>query len=239
MEIHLPAVSTIKRLPRATLSSQIAEQIRDAILSGKFPGGSQLHEAQLAENFGVSRGPLREAMQRLIQEGLLYSEPHRGVFVMSLTQDDYSDIEFARHAIELAAWRRIVGSDKLMWIHKRLSRIAEDMEEAAREQNWRRVVELDLEFHRQVIAIAGSARLARAYATLQAETRLCMHMSVKGYMKNPALVAEHRQLADALLKGRELIEHHLTASHHRCHPNNADLEDDCGKGKECGAGRAA
>lgn len=214
---------TIKRLPRTTLSGQIAEQIRDAILSGTFELGRQLNEVELAEKFGVSRGPLREAMQRLIQEGLLFSAPHKGVFVLKLTPEDFADIEFARQAIEAAALRRIVTSKRLSEIHVSLARVADTMEEAAREQDWNRVVELHLAFHSEVIAAADSFRLSRAHATLQAETRLCIHMLASGYRKNPTLIAEHRSLADSLLKGMDDLEHHLTEVHHHHHLNVHDI----------------
>ena len=219
----MSSAESIKRLPRTTLSGQIAEQIRDAILSGTFELGRQFNEVELAEKFGVSRGPLREAMQRLIQEGLLFSAPHRGVFVLKLTTDDFADIEFARQAIEAAALRRIVDSKRLPEIHERLSNIAEAMETAAKDQNWNRVVELHLAFHSEVIAAADSFRLSRAHATLQAETRLCMHMLASGYRTNPALVAEHRSLADALLRGKAYLEHHLTEVHHHHHISGYDL----------------
>ena len=65
---------------RSTLSGQVTERLRADIVSGVFAPGDQLNEAQLAREFGVSRGPLREAMQRLIQDGLLLNKPHRGVF---------------------------------------------------------------------------------------------------------------------------------------------------------------
>src|SRR3954468_4154381 len=70
----------------------IARKIRDAIARGDFAPGVQLGEAELAKELGVSRGPLREAMQRLTQEGLLVSYRNRGLFVVSMDQDDFRDI---------------------------------------------------------------------------------------------------------------------------------------------------
>ena len=63
----------------------IADQIRDGILQGDFRPGEQVVEAQLAARMQVSRGPVREALQRLIQEGLLVSYRNKGVFVLELT----------------------------------------------------------------------------------------------------------------------------------------------------------
>src|SRR5438045_3707747 len=81
-----------------TTPSIIAARLRVGIMNGSIPQGAQLAEAQLAKQLQVSRGPLREAMQRLVQEGLLISERHRGLFVIRLRPDDVLDIYLARAA---------------------------------------------------------------------------------------------------------------------------------------------
>ena len=71
------AKRTIEPIERSTLSSTVTERLRELVIQGTYPPGTQLSEVELAERFGVSRGPIREAVQRLTQEGLLRSEPHR------------------------------------------------------------------------------------------------------------------------------------------------------------------
>ena len=70
---------------RPHIRAGFADQIRDGILQGAFRPGEQVVEAQLAARMQVSRGPVREALQRLIQEGLLVSYRNKGVFVLELT----------------------------------------------------------------------------------------------------------------------------------------------------------
>lgn len=188
----------IKRLPRATLSVQISEEIREAILSGAYPLGSQLNEMDLAEKFGVSRGPVREAMQRLIQEGLLHSRPHHGVFVPELTDDDLADIYYVREAIEGAAIKRLMTRDDRSVIHQALMGIVAQMADAVAHGRSMQVAELDMMFHREIVIAADSFRLSRTYATVQAETKLCLHMLMGGYRGSKALVDEHRLLADLI-----------------------------------------
>ena len=185
----------VGRLPRMTLSGQIAGRLREHILSGDFPRGAQLNEAELAERFGVSRGPLREAMQRLIQEGLLTSEPHRGVFVPSLTDDDLIEIYFLREVLEAAAIRRAVRPDRRAGLIVALDAVVTAMRRALEDEDWRRLADLDLDFHAALVAAAGSPRLSRMQATLAAETRLCLHLVMGGYRSNRALVDEHAELA--------------------------------------------
>jgi len=187
-----------RRLPRATLSVQVAERIRDDILSGALAPGAQLNEMEMALEFGVSRGPLREAMQRLIQEGLLRSEPHRGVFVPDFTEADMADIYFVRATLEAAAVRRIVAGDRRGAVAEHLTAIAEGMDRAMKAGDWGAGGELDFAYHRALVDAAGSDRLSRTYATVQAETRLCLHRLMGGYRRSEALADEHLRLARLL-----------------------------------------
>src|SRR3569833_3412713 len=93
---------------RKTTTAKNARQQQDAIMTGALPPGTQLGETELASRFQVSRGPLREAMQHLVSEGLLRSERHRGLFVIDLEPGDVYDIYAARSAIERAAMIRAV-----------------------------------------------------------------------------------------------------------------------------------
>jgi DNA-binding GntR family transcriptional regulator len=121
-------VKPIERVPTSTL---IADQLREAIMSGDFAQGEQVGEAALAEQFGVSRGPLREAMQRLVQEQLLESVPHRGLFVVTLSEEDIRDIYTARLAIETAAVLEIMTHDDSDASTRRLDRSVQRLQAAA------------------------------------------------------------------------------------------------------------
>lgn len=127
--------TTVKRLSRATLAAQVAEQLRAGILDGSFGPGAQLNEAELAEQFAISRGPVREGLQRLIQEGLLRSEPHRGVFVPVLSEQDLIDVYFAREAVESAAIRRIMAAASTSAVDA-LTPVVDEMTAAAAAGRW-------------------------------------------------------------------------------------------------------
>jgi DNA-binding GntR family transcriptional regulator len=93
----------VEPVSRSTASARVIDTLRAAILDGSMVPGSQLKETALADRLSVSRGPLREAVQRLVQEGLLWSQPHHGTFVVELGRDDVADIYLARRGIERTA----------------------------------------------------------------------------------------------------------------------------------------
>ena len=102
---------TLGRLVQESTAAIIASRLRKAIRDGELPAGAQLGEAQLARELGVSRGPLREGMQRLTQEGLVISIRNRGLFVVELTADDVRDVYVARSAVERAAAQLVLERD--------------------------------------------------------------------------------------------------------------------------------
>ena len=190
--------STPTGIPRATFASMVGERIRSDIIEGVLTPGAQLHEVELAASFGVSRGPVREAMQRLIQEGLLRSEAHRGVFVPVLGEDDIVDIYVAREALESSAVRRITGTTRAASAYKALDKVVRAMGTAAKAEDWKAVASRDLDFHTALVAAAGSPRLERMFTTVISETRLCLSMLTSAEDAREDLVEEHRQISEMI-----------------------------------------
>jgi DNA-binding GntR family transcriptional regulator len=175
----------------------IARQLRDAIMHGRLEPGAQLSEAELSAQFGVSRGPLREAMQRLVQEGLLRSERNRGLFVIALAEDDVRDIYAARSAIESAAAIMILRKadpDALA----ELRAACEAMTKAAKKKDMDGLSDADLRFHEVLVSQSGSPRLNRMHQTLIVETRMCMTALEDKYRVPVVLAAEHAAIVDAI-----------------------------------------
>lgn len=187
-------------IPRATFASLVTDQLRDSIINRSLEPGEQLSEVGLAQRFGVSRGPVREALQRLIQEGLLRSEAHRGVTVPVLTDDDVLDIYLAREALESAAVRHIIASSRSTACHEALHQHVTAMEKAEATGDWDAVGKADAEFHTALVEATGSQRLQRMFSTVISETRLCLGV-LTGAEAREALVAEHRQISNWIREG--------------------------------------
>jgi DNA-binding GntR family transcriptional regulator len=208
-------LDALRPVPSAPTPELIADQLRARIIDGSLVAGVQLTEAHLSERLGVSRGPVREAMQRLIQEGLLVCVRNRGVFVVELGSADVVDIYTARAAVERHA-AILVRRRRDPAALAALDAIVDDLA-AARRERWGRLAELDLTFHEALVGAAGSPRLVRMFATLAAETRICLANLAGAYPRREVLVAEHRNLAALLRAGTErqmllaIDQHHADA----------------------------
>jgi DNA-binding GntR family transcriptional regulator len=198
----------------ATTPEMIADQIRELIRDGSLAPGTALTESRLASQLLVSRGPVREALQRLVQEGLLQNERYRGVFVSRLTTQDIIDIYDARIVIEGAALRALVAQRPDRRLLQRLERLIAEMAKAAEQENWVVLTATDLRFHETLVDASRSKRLSRMYATLMVESGMCLAMLKPAYSDFRSLVDEHMELLAALSSAdsehvMSLIEAHL------------------------------
>ena len=99
-------MDTLEKISRPrSLADLAADRIREEIESGRIEMGSALSENQLAEAFGISRTPIRDALSRLEQEGLVEVKAQRGTFVFTMDAEEFRDICDARTALELTALR--------------------------------------------------------------------------------------------------------------------------------------
>jgi DNA-binding GntR family transcriptional regulator len=181
----------------------IADQLRERILDGSFDPGEQLSEANLAAQLQLSRGPVREALQRLVQEGLLVSHRNRGVFVVELTATDVAEIYAAREAVETAAAVAVfTGNEELRTMAvKKLTAIVATMPRLVEAHDWRKLAKQDVAFHTTLVKAGGNSRLVRMYATLAAESRICMVHLENAYFHPQSLVEEHQHIVDLLAAG--------------------------------------
>ena len=182
----------------------IADQLRELIVQGAFRPGQQVNESALASQLNTSRGPLREALQRLCQEGILVSKRNRGVFVLELSTEDVREIYAVREAVELAAADSLLdsGPEQVTDTCRELKGIIRNMAKQVAASEWQAIARLDMLFHTAFVSGAGNNRLIRIYATLAAESRMCILSLEVSYPRIDALVQEHQTILD-LLEARD------------------------------------
>jgi DNA-binding GntR family transcriptional regulator len=202
---------------RSTIDHVIGE-LRTAIVSGRIGANEPLRESSLAQMMGTGRSSVREAIRHLIGEGLVEYRPHRGAFVRLISEEDAYDVYIAREAIEMAAVSRVLERPQapdLAPLRSRLHRII--LAAAAAPEHEAAGVELvaaDLDFHREMVALAGSSRLSRAHDTLASEAQMLMlHQPVYPLTD---YAGDHRILFDALAERDpetpDKVRHHLRLS---------------------------
>lgn len=202
----------IEPLAQESTPSMIAARVRDAIARGVIPPGSQLGEAAYASQLGVSRGPLREGLQRLTQEGLLISIRNRGLFVIEMTPENVTDIYLARGAVERAAAAQVHRLDAQAGGSALLSATA-GMAEADTSGDTEAFTAADLDFHRILVDRSRSLRLQRIHDTLLTETQMCIRALADTYTVAETRVGEHEAIARSFLDGDPELTDRLLVAH--------------------------
>jgi DNA-binding GntR family transcriptional regulator len=141
------------------LYEQAYYAIRNGIIEGRFKSGHRVSEGQLCEMLSVSRTPVREAVRRLVSEGMLTSTPHVGLSVFSPSIQDISEIYVIRASLEgLAA--RLAAEDRSAGFVDRLSEVTERASRALEASDNAAMTALNTEFHGLIIQAAQNMRLA-------------------------------------------------------------------------------
>lgn len=152
----------LRTLEASTLDAEVLDRVRDAIVRGEIPPGRRINHLRTARQLGVSRGPVRAAMAKLAQEGLVKNVPRRGSFTTPLDRSTVSDVYGVREALEsfaAAEAARRAPSEAI----EQLRRSIERMRGFAARHDVTGLVDADLEFHRRVVELSGNQQLARAW----------------------------------------------------------------------------
>jgi DNA-binding GntR family transcriptional regulator len=177
----------------------VADQLRDEILDGQLAAGARLVEAELAERFGVSRGPIRDALNDLARAGLAVDLPRRGTFVSSLTERDLGEVYVIRRAIEEAAARLTIeraDDADVALIFEALAAA----EAAYGGDDLAAAWDADMAFHRTYCRLSGNGRLLELFDQLASQTVLLMRTTLESHASlawTPP-VELHRRIAQAI-----------------------------------------
>ncbi len=192
-----------------TLASRTFDSIKTDIISGKLAQGTKIVESDLAEQYGVSRGPLREAIHRLERMRLIVRIPHAGSRVVTLDVKMMGDIYSAREALEGMAARlaaRLMSETEIAALRELLDRHETAIVEADGKGYFQR--EGDIDFHYRIAAASRNQWiLENLNGELYQLIRMCRHQSGQTPARAPLALDQHRQIVAAIeARDEELAE---------------------------------
>jgi DNA-binding GntR family transcriptional regulator len=195
----------LQRIKPRVLRLEVLTALRTAILANEISAGSRLLEADVADQMGVSRAPVREAIRHLEQEGLVEIFPHRGAVVVGLPEPEIDAIYELRAVIEgraTAASVGVVGEAELA----RLEALIEEMRAAIRTKEVGAIAEFDLQFHGLIVEWSGLTLLRHIWSSLDGLVRLRSYQALdrpgsaaRYFLKNAA--GSHTVLVEAIRAG--------------------------------------
>lgn len=203
------------RIAPTALYQEVAERLRQRIFAHELPPGAWIDEQKLAEQYGISRTPLREALKVLASEGLVTLKPRRGCYVTEISAQDLDDIFPLMAMLEgrcaAEAVRRIRREDV-----EQIRAIHAALEESASNGRIEAFFEANQEFHRKIQELAGNRWLLSVVQDLRKVLKLSrLHsLSLEGRLQQS--LEEHRRIVAAILAGdaqaaeKEMHDHLLS-----------------------------
>jgi DNA-binding GntR family transcriptional regulator len=181
-----------------TLREKIVETVRNAIVNGQIAAGARVAEPELADHFGISRTPIREAFRQLESEGFITVIPRKGAIVASLSAKDISDFYDLKMVLEGYAARCAtkVLTEKEM---AKMEAVNHQMEIAAAKKDLRKVLVLHNEFHDIFLKACGNEKLHAIVQNMVMQfQRFRLILAMRGKIEGS--IRQHREIIDAFRK---------------------------------------
>lgn len=179
----------------------VYEELKEQILQGKIDPGTRMMEVEMAQQMGVSRTPIREAIRKLEKEGLVTIEPRKGAYVSQLSKKDMKDIIEAREYLEgLAAFyaaKRITGEQK-----DSLVKACDAFDEAVENNDTEGMIRYDTLFHQLIVEAADNNILVKIVGQLQEQVLRFRHLYYDDkFKRGEKMPMEHRAVLNDILEG--------------------------------------
>ena len=175
----------------------VYEQLKMQILRGKIVQGTRMMEVELADEMGVSRTPVREAIRKLEKEGLVTIEPRKGAYASDISLKDMVDTLEVREDLEglaaaLAAERM---TDEQI---QELTEISQKYREAVRNSETEKMISYDEQFHRYIVACSGNKTLLQISGTVQELALRFRYLYYDDFSRYEFMPVEHQRIIDAI-----------------------------------------
>ena len=210
--MNAPRLQPIRLDAYKPLREIVSDALRQAIRDGILPPGERLMEIPLAEELGVSRTPIREAIRILEQEGLIVMIPRRGTYVADMSLKDVTEVFELRSILEELAAERITN-EEIEALEQHLVEIGNYMNE----NNLDKVVQADILFHEILYKASRNDRLVEMINNLREQTLRFRTLSMSQTGRLAKTWDEHRQLVEAISdrdveRARQIARIHMEES---------------------------
>jgi len=182
-----------------SLRESVFETLRNAIVDGRLAPGERLTEIQLAEELGVSRTPVREAIRKLELEGLAGMLPRRGAFVTPMSLQDLVDFMEIRRVLEGLAAELAVRNATDADIQK-MKRTNNYFEEAAIANDEAGIIDHDIAFHEALYNASGNKKLINQINSIREQTKRIRMEYVHNVDDKCPLIGEHRRIIEGIVQ---------------------------------------
>ena len=189
---------SLPQIAPSSLRQRVLQMLREAIITGQFQPGDRLVEEELCQQIGISRGPLREALRQLEQEGLVVSFPYRATEVIGVSDEEVRDVlvpirltleRFAfRHALPLLSEADF----------SELAELERTMRQAGQAGDLARVVEADVKFHELVLGRSNQPHCLQIWRTISPRVRAYFYRCGPRHQALTDIADEHRDLIAAM-----------------------------------------
>ena len=204
-----------------SLTMIIQDEVEKLILRGEINAGGRLNESELAQRFGISRGPIREAFRGLEESGLVRQEKNRGAFVREISVAEADEIYDLREAMEDLIGRKLaqhISEEQLA----ELKRQVEHMEEVSAGKDAALYHPLNLQFHDTLVAFTGNSKLITVYRKLTKELLLFRLRGLSAGGGMDVSSREHREIYETIAardaeKAGAMLRRHSELSRTRMH----------------------
>lgn len=196
-------------LSRTTLDEGVYRALRQAILEGAYEDGERLIQEDIAHSTGTSRVPVRDALKRLLGDGLVSMDARGHYYASTLSAEDVEEVYGLRAILE--PYAAGLGAQRLgPQTFRELEGLVEELSDTARRHDADRYVELNRAFHMTLYGASGQGRLMRIIESLWSGTPPTTPITLKGQMDQSA--SEHREILAAVQVGdSQLVEQCMKA----------------------------
>jgi DNA-binding GntR family transcriptional regulator len=185
-------------LNHRTLSDHVANLLRRMILNGTLKPGERLNQVHLAEKMEISRGPLREALSMLQNEGLIKHETNRGTFVTTLSKEDAYEIYTLRALLESEA-AQLAMDHLTLSDFNHLYHLLDQFHIASSEKDLEKMAQCDMKFHQKIVSASNHKRLMHMHQQLDTQVgAMFVTMANKVPIRVNQAVKNHQILLESL-----------------------------------------